>query len=584
MPLLQEGLRSICDCSKQWMFWTSLILRILPGILSTKYLSMALMDDADSDVIEYAIRMYVLIEVSSQLLDYIANRLSEFVTSQIYDKMMENAYTKYSQMDHNSKQLEPIDDFRKKLLDAASALTLLIDWGMPTSVHLTLAIINAIWIFYTKSLISIFWWFIIINLLVYLIITRYLQMDYANSRESTSTLRDELQSHLRLRIGTLEINNDYLPNIINLDNNINATFKTTRQKWDLINFVTSQSNQIPYVLFLFTGHDDITYFLLMVSTFHKFTSALHSCINFMNQYTLYSMHFTTYEKIWINKTFNEPVMRMDLPNKWHITNINICPTSSYNISGNPLIIEKGDQILVYGKSGAGKSTFFNALFGKIDGIDLSHGRPENFYHCVVEFYQNIKEKMPTKTITIRNLFDDELDNDIINRCLQIACVDNWANKLVSHSSDTTGTKISSKASLTKLFPNILKRRNILPLSKDDDDYESNNYSFHPYDIKIYDRISGGEKTRLALATRIYYLLKHRETTKILLLDEPEQGSDPQDAYKIIDNVRELCETYGITFIIISHLERIHEYTWTKKLHVIKSDDGSCSYIQQMNAN
>ena len=53
----------------------------------------------------------------------------------------------------------------------------------------------------------------------------------------------------------------------------------------------------------------------------------------------------------------------------------------------------------------------------------------------------------------------------------------------------------------------------------------------PYDAQLNEILSGGQKSRLCLATRCYEIEKFGK--KIFVLDEPEQGSDPETAISVI---------------------------------------------------
>lgn len=177
----------------------------------------------------------------------------------------------------------------------------------------------------------------------------------------------------------------------------------------------------------------------------------------------------------------------------------------------------------HSESGTGKTTFINALFGKIKGVVLNENNPENYYAGVVEFYQNIKEKLPTSKITVRQLFFDEPNDKIIWRCLEMAQVNEWISD---------------------------------------------------FDIMINNKISGGQKTRLALATRLYQLLSNPRIKKIFVIDEPEQGSDPDVAYKIVATIKEYCKENSVTLLIISHLEQLEnnkEWKWNSIIQVAKTD-------------
>jgi ABC-type transport system involved in cytochrome bd biosynthesis fused ATPase/permease subunit len=65
----------------------------------------------------------------------------------------------------------------------------------------------------------------------------------------------------------------------------------------------------------------------------------------------------------------------------------------------------------------------------------------------------------------------------------------------------------------------------------------------------------------------------------LILDEPEQGSDPEIAYNIIDNIFKKFPEKMI--IVISHLELIHiKYKWDNKFRIKKVNNISTFDIDE----
>lgn len=220
------------------------------------------------------------------------------------------------------------------------------------------------------------------------------------------------------------------------------------------------------------------------------------------------------------------------------------------IIGNPFDIKYNSKILIVGESGSGKTTFVKALLGKIKGIELDYGKPENFTHQIIEFFQNIKEKLPTRKITTRQLFDNGT-NSQITEALKITNSYEWIMKLTKQEK----TRKISKSFVYNLFGWQTSYGNVI----------ENCDNIHPFDIEINERHSGGEKTKLALATRIYRLLKD-PNIKMLILDEPEQGLDPEIAYKIIQNIFDRFSDKIV--IIISHLEKIREkYQWDMEFKI-----------------
>jgi DNA repair exonuclease SbcCD ATPase subunit len=217
----------------------------------------------------------------------------------------------------------------------------------------------------------------------------------------------------------------------------------------------------------------------------------------------------------------------------------------------------------------------------------------SYYHNFVEFFQNIKEKTPTSKVTVRELFDDEEDDEVIKQCCEIAGA-TWVNKLTKVEKeekvypDWTIHGLLWKAGVDyfKTRTNVhsfIRKKFGAKVKKDDEQVdveagpvESNGQSDeskdepkdklkdNPLDQEINERHSGGEKTRLILATRVYRMKKllKQNRNRVLILDEPEQGSDPPLAYTILDRIKD--EFPNLTIIVVSHLERIHEKEWWDK--------------------
>ena len=72
-----------------------------------------------------------------------------------------------------------------------------------------------------------------------------------------------------------------------------------------------------------------------------------------------------------------------------------------------------------------------------------------------------------------------------------------------------------------------------------------------------------------------HIFKHSNTKKIFVVDEPEQGSDPDIAYRIVNTIRDYCRQNSVTLLIISHLEQLKDDTkLDSKIRIIKTLDTS----------
>ncbi|TCZ80108.1 ATP-binding cassette domain-containing protein [Paenibacillus albiflavus] len=59
---------------------------------------------------------------------------------------------------------------------------------------------------------------------------------------------------------------------------------------------------------------------------------------------------------------------------------------------------------------------------------------------------------------------------------------------------------------------------------------------------VLDKLSGGEKQRVAIAKALV------QGAKVLVMDEPITGLEPESATRVLDDLKNLCETQNITVI------------------------------------
>jgi len=268
--------------------------------------------------------------------------------------------------------------------------------------------------------------------------------------------------------------------------------------------------------------------MIILILYQKLESSIVQFYNFLNHFNDSENSYLILQEIIKNAEYTANELQYELPLTIKINNINI-NNNNFKLTQNykskkELLINQGNKILITGESGSGKTTFINAYLGYIDGITFEGNKqPLNLYSNYIIMYQTIRSDIPTSKINIKELFSIETSKEfeiaLCKKVCKICCIDNW------------------------LESNI----NLI------DDY-------------IDEKISGGEKSRLIMATKLYSLIKNNK--KALILDEPEQGSDKKNAYRIITNL--LNEFKDITVIIISHLENIENYKWDTILNIQKN--------------
>ena len=479
--------------------------------------------------------LYIFTDISNHIFNiYIINNMNNSISIVIKKNFIKKALEQYNRLSFDSKNKVSVDIFYLKMNSACDSIATMISWGFPTLMNLIGAFLQCILIFYYKKLIFILYFIIVINVIVYYKYIQIRQQKYYSDTKITREKVDRIKSNLHLSL-PLFAQGEKTSNFI-LDQIIDIELKwiDTNKLWNHIMLITKIVNKCGIVLISIRFNGSVASYMLLIRVIGNFNSAISSLSSFLNQNNRHETDFNSYQLLFSN------IVYKDKPINKQLNSLNIidCKIShggfNMRFDTGGLLINIGDKILIKGRSGHGKSTFINALMGKIDGLILDKYQLENYSHVFVEFYQNIREKLPTSAISIRELFENEPNNSLIMKCLNTCFPDD---------------------DITKILYNISLAQN-------------NNKIIDSLDIDINERLSGGEKTRLALATRIYQMLV-KQNKSILILDEPEQGSDPEVAIQIINNIFELFKDK--TIIMISHicdcnLNKLN-IKWNKKINI-----------------
>ena len=200
------------------------------------------------------------------------------------------------------------------------------------------------------------------------------------------------------------------------------------------------------------------------------------------------------------------------------------------LQGLELRIDKGELLAVVGNSGSGKSTFLNLLGGLdrpsagklvVDGKDL--------------FKLSEKELVEYKRHTVGFVWQNNARN-------MLPYLTAWQNVQMPMLFDS-GKKKKERA---------LELLEMVGMS-------------HHKDHRL-DQMSGGEQQRVAIAIAL------ANDPKILLADEPTGAVDVKTGAYILDVLRSINETTGITTVIVTHDRQL-----TKKVNrVVSIRDGKLS--------
>lgn len=200
------------------------------------------------------------------------------------------------------------------------------------------------------------------------------------------------------------------------------------------------------------------------------------------------------------------------------------------VSNINMSVLEGEIVGLIGPNGAGKTTFFNALTGFVqytsgsvffDGHNLKGLKPYQVNNLgVARTFQNIR------LFSNLSIFDNVMVGYITK-------VENDPGKLM----------------LLSLFKNIKLNKHenegakialdfleLCQLCDKQDDLAKN----LPY----------GDQRQLEIARAL------ASNPKILLLDEPTAGMDPEESEALVNQVKKLRDKYGITIVIIEHDMRV----------------------------
>ncbi|AYV77720.1 MAG: ABC transporter [Edafosvirus sp.] len=451
----------------------------------------------------------------------------------MHQKFIEDGIDNYNSLSFASKNKLPATDFNNKLTVAGYSVEILFEWGVSQMTDLITSIISCVMIFWKNSMMYLFFAIICINGFSYFICIAKMHVSFNLNRKKFKDESLQINNILTLILPLFQ-HNQKSPGVLKgfIEKLRKGNF-IINQGWTNISNSSMMVNNFSLAMICIFCKQNLISLLLVIRAFNDFAGTFSSLMQFMNQYQKWSTDYSTYQKLWDDLDFKTRPIKLSFPDYLCISNVDV-PCGKFNLQFDNnmknLVISNGNKILIQGPSGHGKSTFLNALMGKIPGMTITKNLPENFFDEYVEMYQTIKESLPTSKITIRQLFSDEMDDKLILRCMQICCVDDWLEDLASKKQNET----------TKSLPvNI-------------------------FDQHINEAISGGQKTRLAIATRIHQLIV--DDKKILILDEPEAGSDPEIAYKIFNNIITMFPHK--TIIAVSHLELIHlKVKWNMRLRV-----------------
>jgi ABC-type transport system involved in cytochrome bd biosynthesis fused ATPase/permease subunit len=395
-------------------------------------------------------------------------------------------YTFFQTLSYNDrKKYENMEDFQSQVAKTGWAIARVITWGFSLSVGICITILNCIMIIIQKG-------YYIMLFIVPALFYAYIKLRMKQKQEQLTQVRKrkkDLEKQIK------PISHWYLHLFQNIKRSSEETLDIENQLkdtddefWIIWESIASE--------IIITGK--ILSFVCIISQVKTFEQMLIIKVMFDNlMSTITSMgHLTNglannikdFDRFitWANevKTETEIVEYEKLIFPVEISGVNIVFDNFSLKTKNELTINSNDKILLRGISGAGKTQLVNSLQGLISGCLYKSLNAKATKEWWEYMNQQTREAIPSSGLSLRNMLENELNDDFICHLVNILKLDNIFNK-----------------------------ENIDEPMKG---------------------LSGGEKMRLSLLYTLWELeMRHKE---ILILDEPEQGLDEDTRVEVIRNI------------------------------------------------
>lgn len=463
-------------------------------------------------------RVFVLTYIIGMPLFVLERKVLSCILLRLRRKLLHEEYSKYQDLSHVSKNEYSAMQFDNKYNDYEGAITRTTRWGVLSFIHMIINILSCVAVSFqfTHSL-------GVIAMLVTFVVSSALFMPrIAKAYKEAIKKATDVSNHTRNLwvnyAGKFQRSKISVTNVKDIKMESHLAFKKTENPNHLIFVFPSVFLDIVVLLayFVFSAIGFIKFAPILMGTDFSICEFMFFC----SEYTEMQTKYASYMGEWVGKTKNTNDVKKDLPNTLEILGCHI-PKANIDFTGCISVRTQGEIILVKGKSGGGKSTFLNALLGKIDGMTLgSNYEPQELSTNFVEYYQSIKEDMPLDKITYSEFFGSKDAQGIADACHLCGF-----------------TQFNPSADLEAIIPKTL---------------------------------SGGEKDRIALATIVFEInnVPNDGKPRIVTLDEPGKEWDDETALEVISAVINHCCSKNMTMIMISHHSNVHSLpVWTQIFNI-----------------
>ena len=454
--------------------------------------------------------MYYQAHIDTQIRVYFFLSCLEFIWSHVESRGLDllankkkmvaelALWYKYSDLSLNSRESDNVMTFMRKIERYINVIAMELTWGLPTVVSLFINTGGFIFALVSKGNGKMIFLFVgVISVWYFFVVRRYMKK-YTAKRKESRDLNEALHNMARLEANRLHAGDATAVDVTKHTSASMNNFMEQHFMWKNIQIM--QSIPIYFIMGVIAFWANQADIPVLMIAFTSVQGTVKGFMNFLSQREVMVADKKEIDEFWDKKTFDKKPPQIDIPANLAISSIR---DAFVRFTGF-LQVGTCQVIRIVGPTGAGKTTFIQMILGLREGILFPAGiLPLSFIDKITYMRQNIREILPTKSVTVRQLFYESQDNEGIYHCMEIVGLVAWL------------------AGIGGL------------------------------DSKICEKISGGEKTRLCLAIILYKAIMNR--SQWVILDEPEQGIDPEMAPRLITAVLDEFRRHGMTTFIITHL-------------------------------
>ncbi|ATZ80684.1 hypothetical protein BMW23_0638 [Bodo saltans virus] len=410
------------------------------------------------------------------------------MTEKITNKFIIDMTALFTCVDTMSEKTHPKDEFNDLLSKAGNSFWMLFEWGLPSLLSTVGSMISVSYVFIKNGMFMQLTLCLCVYFVMFLLITKKKSENYSKEDANLRTVYHKKNEYLKLRQQFVSHHEYSTQKIGELFNEKEKIFMNRMMLNKQVFNTNSILNSVICSAIIFLVSTNFWQWLFTQQPFQiaptqevllyylfidKLSMSITSLGQFNNQFSRLHNDYDALLKFFEECTYQQKKQDLILPHTMQITHANIKKNDFELILQHPFAITQGNLILIQGKTGGGKTSFLEALTGKIRGLSLDMNYPENYYHEFSDFAQNSVSKLKWSKITLRQLFSDEQNDDHIEHFMTLTMPE---------------------------FAEIKSR-----LSK--------NIMVNTFDAPLESMFSGGQEVRCFIALKVYELFK--KTKKFL---------------------------------------------------------------------